>query len=378
MSIVKSFNARPVKVLHVIGVMNRGGAETMIMNLYRNIDRTKIQFDFVENTGQTGIFEKEITELGGRIFHCPHFNGKNVLKYRKWWDAFFDTHQDEYIFVHGHIGSTAAIYLASAKKHGIKTIAHSHNKYGKVTLNQTVYKLMSYPTRYIADYLFACSEEAGISRYGNKHSFVVLNNAIDTKRFSYNNEKKRGLRNYLKIDVSVIVYGHIGRFENQKNHAFLLDIFQQIINKQENSVLVMIGDGINKDKIRNKAEELGITEHIRFLGVREDVYDLLNCIDVLVFPSLFEGLPVTLVEAQSSGLRCLISDVISDEAVLVPELVTKLSLEKSACEWADKAIELSHYERRSYCKEVTEAGFDIQQNADWLQEFYLKEAGVYE
>ena len=359
-----------IRILHVIGIMNRGGAETMLMNLYRNIDRTKVQFDFVENTEKTGIFEKEISELGGRIFHCPHFNGKNLFEYRRWWDEFFSKHKNEYAFVHGHIGSTAAIYLSSAKKHGIKTIAHSHNTFVGFSFKQCLYRVMSFPTKYIANYFFGCSEEAAVSRYGRQSKIEVLNNAIDTQHFLYFGRKE------YPFTEGKIVYGHIGRFNDQKNHKFLITIYSEIYKKQHNSILLLIGDGPLRKEIEEKVDQIGLNKNVLFLGIRENIPELLSSMDLLLFPSKYEGLPVTLVEAQTSGLRCLISDVISDESVLVPELITKISLKKSAAIWADKAIELSHYNRRSYCQEVSAAGFDIQKNAKWLQEFYIKEAGV--
>lgn len=369
---MKAYEKEPIRILHVIGVMNRGGAETMIMNLYRNIDRTKVQFDFVENTNQTGIFEKEITKLGGRIFHCPHFNGKNIFEYRRWWNHFFIKHKNEYSFVHGHIGSTAAIYLASAKKYGIKTIAHSHSTYTGFRLRQSIYKIMSYPTRYVADYFFGCSKDAAVSRFGNRVKYKVLNNAIDTKQFEYTIPRE------FPFTSGKTVYGHIGRFTGEKNHEFIIRVFSEIQKRMPESVLLLIGDGPLRKEIENEVNKAGLNANMLFLGIREDIPELLSSMDLLVFPSKYEGLPVTLVEAQTSGLRCLISDVISDETVLVPELITKMSLQQSAAEWADKAIELSYYDRRSYCQEVSAAGFDIQKNAKWLQEFYLEEAGVNE
>ena len=156
--------AEPIRILHVIGIMNRGGAETMIMNLYRNIDRSKVQFDFVENEGDTADFDEEILSLGGNIFHCPRYVGKNHLTYCRWWRDFFASHKGVYAVVHGHIGSTAAIYLSIAKRHGAYTIAHSHS----AGFGSAMYRVFSYPTRYVADHFFACSRDAGISRYGKK------------------------------------------------------------------------------------------------------------------------------------------------------------------------------------------------------------------
>jgi glycosyltransferase involved in cell wall biosynthesis len=352
--------------------MNRGGAEAMIMNLYRNIDREKVQFDFVENSQEEGIYENEILSLGGRIFHCPKFNG-NVLSYMNWWNQFFDEHNNEYSFVHGHIGSTAAMYLSSAKRHGIKTIAHSHNTYTKqFSLGQFRYQVMSYPTRFIADYFFACSEEAGISRYGNKVSFRVIRNAIDTELYKYTADSRKTIFAELQINPEATVFGHVGRFNDQKNHYFLLDIFKEIHEIDKDAVLLLAGDGPLRSAAEKKAEDLGISRHVKFLGVREDIPALMSCMDVMIFPSLYEGLPVTLVEAQCSGLRCLISDRISEESVLTNDLITFMTLELDSSEWAKRAVELSRYSRHSYQKKISEAGYDIKENARWLQSFYLE------
>lgn len=360
-----------IRVLHVIGIMNRGGAEAMIMNLYRNIDRDKVQFDFVENTQEEGIYENEILSLGGRIFHCPKFNG-NVFSYMKWWDKFFDEHKNEYDWVHGHIGSTAAMYLASAKKHGIRTIAHSHSTYTKsFSLKQFQYQVLSYPTRFIADCFFACSEEAGTSRYGKKTQFHIVRNAIDTEMFKYDSKLRESARKELGIDRETTVFGHVGRFTSEKNHSFILQIFKCILT-HENAVLLLVGDGPLRKTIEKEAEDRSIDKQVKFLGVREDIPALMNCMDVMIFPSVYEGLPVTLVEAQCTGLHCLISDCISDECVLTEDLITYMSLEEAACAWADKAIRMSTYERYSHSDNIAKAGFDIKENAKWLQNFYQK------
>lgn len=361
-----------IRVLHVIGIMNRGGAETMIMNLYRNIDRDKIQFDFVENSHEKGIFENEILSLGGRVFHCPKFSG-NAFAYMQWWNTFFDEHENEFAFVHGHIGSTAAMYLLSAKKHGIKTIAHSHNTYTRdFRFKQFRYQILSYPTRFVADYFFACSERAGISRYGRRTSFQVIRNAVDSQEFQYKEGLRETLRRELHINSNALVFGHVGRFQTQKNHTFLINIFRTICRIDKNAVLLLAGDGPLRLEIEKETEALGIKEHVRFLGVREDIPALLCCMDLMIFPSLFEGLPVTLIEAQCSGLRCMISDRISDECILADDLVTYMSLDENAEEWANKAIDLCEYERYSHSDVVKKAGFDIKENAKWLQSFYLE------
>lgn len=196
---------KPIRVLHVIGIMNRGGAETMIMNLYRHIDRSKVQFDFVENSSEPAIFDEEIISLGGRIYRCPHYNGKNHFTYAKWWNEFFQAHSKEYPIVHGHLGSTAAIYLAIAKKYGVYTIAHSHNTNANRSLQQVAYAVYSFPTRFVADHFFACSAEAARDRFGRKISenhqlCQVLKNAIDLQQFFISASNREYIRKKYAID----------------------------------------------------------------------------------------------------------------------------------------------------------------------------------
>lgn len=202
-----------IRVLQVIGSMNRGGAEAMIMNLYRNIDQTKVQFDFVENTDKPAAFDEEILSLGGRIFRCPHYNGKNHIQYVNWWNDFFHDHAGEYGVVHGHLGSTAAIYLKAAKKHGIFTIAHSHNARTTIDLRGLLYSAYSYPVRFIADQFFTCSRAAGISRYGKKiggsaNRCISLNNAIETAAFAFDPDVRRTVRQELDLTDQFLI-GHV-------------------------------------------------------------------------------------------------------------------------------------------------------------------------
>lgn len=367
----------PIRVLQVIGIMNQGGAETMIMNLYRNIDRSKVQFDFVENENSGAFFDDEIRNLGGHIYHCPRFRGKNYFEYKKWWKDFFDEH-DEYSAVHGHIGSTAAFYLKEAKNHGIMAIAHSHSIYVKGQ-NHLLYSILSYPTRNIADYFFLCSEQAGIDRFGkqatsNPERAFFVPNGIDTEAFRFNVESRKNKRKEYGIKDDEFVIGHVGRFVDAKNHAFLLDVFKEAILINPSSKLLLVGDGEMHQSIEEKAEYMGLKEKTIFLGNRPDVNDLLSAMDVLVFPSKYEGLPVTLVEAQCNGLPCVISDSIPSDCVLIPELIQVRSLEENPVEWAKTALNCKTVNRIAYADKIKETGFDIKKSAKWLEEFYLEKA----
>lgn len=365
----------PIRVLQVIGIMNRGGAEAMLMNLYRNIDRTKVQFDFIENTFESAVYDEEIRSLGGKIYNCPHYTGKNHLQYVKWWKNFFKEHSGEYKIIHGHIGSTAAIYLNIAKRNGLYTIAHSHSSGSDQTFASYLYSVISYPTRFIADYFFACSENAGIDRYGIKVTksdcYSVLSNAIDTKTYKFNNEIRNEVRTEYSLDQKVVI-GHIGRFCVPKNHTFLLNIFSAIKKKESSAVLMLVGGGSLEEKIKAKAHELGIFESIIFTGIRSDVSRMVQAMDVFVFPSLFEGLPVTLVEVQTSGLPCVISDKVPAESILIKDLVSTMKLTDVAEQWADHILGRLDSVRRDRSEEIKKCGFDISATASRMEKFYLE------
>ena len=365
-----------VRILQVIGSMNRGGAETMIMNLYRKIDRTKIQFDFVENNSEEAAFDEEIRFLGGKIYRCPHYNGRNHFQYKEWWNDFFEKHMGEYQIVHGHLGSTAAIYLKIAKKYGLYTIAHSHSSGTDHSLKAILYQMLSYNTRNVADYFFACSKVAGKDRFGKKivekNNFTILKNAVDTSIFDYDLETRKVVREELNYLDKQLVIGHIGRFTSEKNHKFLLEVFKAIIDLNEDAQLLLIGDGPLREEIERRAKALDIQDKVRFVGIRSDVNQLLQAMDVFVFPSLYEGLPVTLVEAQTSGLPGVISDKVPQESIITKGLITVESLENDAKIWAMHILSRINSERMGHVEEIKKNGYDITETARWLGGFYLE------
>ena len=359
-----------IRVLQVIGIMNRGGAETMIMNLYRRIDRNKVQFDFVENTDQKGIFDDEILALGGRIYYCPHYNGKNHTTYVHWWKELFKEHQQEYKVIHGHLGSTAAIYLSIAKKQGLYTIAHSHS----AGTGSVMYQLFSYPTRFVADDFFACSREAGIVRYGkrigkNLNRCKVLNNAIDLKMFSFDLNIRRELREKLGICEDEVVIGNIGRFDKQKNQMFLVDVFAEIQKINPKSWLLLIGDGVAHAQVAEKVREMKLQNKVIMTGVQSNVKDYYQIMDVFAMPSLCEGLPVTMVEAQAAGLQCCVSDTIPKEAAL-SELVEFRSLQEGPRAWAEWLNQSAKKPRHNVQEQLRSKGYDVQDTSIWLEQFY--------
>ena len=364
----------PIRILHVIGNMNRGGAEAMIMNLYREIDRSKVQFDFVENTNRAAAYDDEIRSLGGRIFNCPYYKGLNHLEYVRWWDRFFREHAGEFKVVHGHLGSTASFYLSAAKKYGLYTIAHSHNTNGAGLRNQ-IYRAYAFPTRYIADYFFGCSLDAGRDRFGKKVAsdasrFRVLNNAIDTRHFAFDPEARTLTREKLQVAEDELLVGHVGRFVEQKNHPFLIDIFSEMVRIDPKVKLLLIGLEDPEKKIRAKVESLGLTDRVIFAGVQEDVSPFYQAMDLFLFPSLYDGLGMVALEAQVSGLPCLISDTVSPECILTDDLVSVCKLGDSAQSWAECAFDRAKVERYDHSGIVAEKGYDVSLTAAWLEGFY--------
>lgn len=369
---------RPIRILHVFGNMNLGGAESRIMDLYRHLDRKRVQFDFLVHTQETCYFENEIQELGGRIYRVPRFRIYNLLTYQKALRRFFDAHK-EFCAVQGHMTSTASVYLPIAKKAGIPiTIAHARSAGVDRGLKGKITRWMRRDLAKKADYLFTCSQLAGRAVFGDKAveqgKTVFVPNAINCDDFSYDEEKRSRLRKELGIEDKYVI-GHVGRFHYAKNHEYLLRIFAQLcrIEKEEklnmDFILLLFGDGDGKKAAMDLAEELHIKEQVLFMGNRANIYDYYQVMDYFVYPSRFEGLPGTMVEAQTSGLRCLMSANICQE-VEVTELVKSMSIEEPPEAWARYLIQTAVYERRSHVEEMRLAGFDVTAQAEKMMNFY--------
>lgn len=355
----------PIRILHIVTYMGRGGLETMLMNYYRSIDRTKVQFDFLTHRDFRADYDDEIEALGGNIYRLPSLNPFS-RSYLGALDRFFMEHP-EYRIVHSHLDCMSAIPLKAAKKHGVPVrIGHAHNS------NQprdAKYLLKLFYKRLIArnaTQLFACSEEAGRWMFGGA-DFRVLNNAIDAEKYAFHADTRADVRRELGISGDALVVGHVGRFDPQKNHSFLLDIFAKIPGDAR---LLLVGDGVLRPDAQQRAKELGICDRVFFAGVRSDVDRLLQAMDVFLFPSLFEGLPVSIIEAQAAGLPCLISDKVPIECKKT-ELVTQLPLAASSAEWAGAVLSAAETSRRNTLEQIRGAGFDIRANAEWLQNYYL-------
>ena len=367
--------SKPIRILHVVVNMNRGGAETLIMNLYRNIDRSKVQFDFL--TCKEGVFDKEIGELGGTVYRIPYVNEVGHFGYINSLNNFFSNHHN-YQILHTHLNKMSGLVVRAAKRNGIKyCITHSHNTGGEGSFLAKAYKW--YSSLYIpsnTDHHFACSQAAAKWLFGSKSSDVkLLNNGIEPEMFMYSPEVRKKKREELEIGDQFVI-GHVGRFTKQKNHQFLIEIFAKFLKRQPNSILLLCGDGVLRKDIEIRVKELDIQENVKFLGVRSDVHQLLQVFDIFLFPSLHEGLPVTLIEAQAAGIPCVISDEITTEVDLGMNLIKFLSL-TSVDIWVHKleTIEVEKREQSNLLhRQLTDRGYDIKTTASWLQEFYLTKA----
>lgn len=360
-----------IRVLHVVTHMNRGGLETMLMNYYRNIDRSQLQFDFLVHREKRADYDDEIESLGGRIYRMPPLNPFD-LKYRSQLQRFFLEHS-EYKIVHSHIDCMSAIPLKAAKKAGVPVrIAHSHSisqdKDAKYLL-KLFYK-MFIPNN--ATCLMACGEQAGKWMYGAA-DFHVLNNAIDAKQYSFDYETYYAVRTKLGICDDEILVGHVGRFSPPKNHEFLVEVFAECVKINPKAKLLLVGDGNLRQRIEEKVRMLGLAENVIFTGVRNDVARLMQAMDVFVFPSYYEGLGIVVIEAQAAGLPCLISDGVPIECKKT-NLVKQIPLSEGAKSWASVVMSVVGTQRRDTYEEIKSSEYDIVENARKLQQFYERVA----
>ena len=361
-----------VRVLQVVTHMNRGGLETMLMNYYRNIDREKVQFDFLTHRPYDGDYGEEIKQLGGKIYHLPRLNPFSS-GYKRALNEFFEAHP-EYQIVHVHQDCLSGVVLKVARACGVKArIAHSHSTHQDKDFKYPIKAVLRRSISEYATELMACSKDAGDWMFCGA-DFRTLNNAIDTRSYIYNAQRRETVRISLGIGKDDLIVGHVGRWNYPKNHLFLLDIFSQVKQLESEARLLLVGDdaGDYAEKVKAKIKTLGLTDSVIATGKRTDVPDLLQAMDVFVMPSHYEGLPVSIVEAQASGLPCLISDKVPIECKLT-DGVEQIPLSDGADVWAAKAVKAAKETvRQDMGEQIKTAGFDIVENAKWLQEHYLQ------
>ncbi|MDD3341524.1 MAG: glycosyltransferase family 1 protein [Bacilli bacterium] len=362
-------NNDPIRILQIVPNMQMGGLETFIMNLYRNMDRSKVQFDFLVHYQARKFFDDEIDDKGGKIYHFSLRDNNNIIKYIKELNKFYKNHP-EYKVIHCHMSSIGFINFLIAKKNGIKVrIAHSHNSSTDSSIKGKVKRIMMLPYKYVSTINYACSTEAGKYLYGNK-PFDMIPNAIDPKKFKFDEKNRDNLRKKYNIDKSNILIGHIGRFNIQKNHEFLLDSFSEALKENDNLRLMLIGDGELMPNVKKRIHQLNLQNYVTLTGVVDDSWKYYSAFDIFALPSIFEGLPVVGVEAQCSGVYCLFADNITKD-VEISDRIEYLKLNKTV--WKNKFINIDtkNRNRNSYFNCINKSDFNINKISKYLEHEYL-------
>ena len=354
----------------MFGRLDRGGAESMCMNLYRKIDKTKIQFDFVKHTNEKGVFEDEINELGGKIYTAPAFRIVNYTQYCNWWKKHLYAHP-EHTIIHGHMFTISSVYFDVVHKLNRVTVGHSHssNPNGRsLNIKNIIKNIIRKRVPNTSDYCLACSDSAGKFLFGNKEYFV-LKNAINTDAFVFNVNIRNKMRNAFEYENSEIVLCVVASFTEPKNPIGVVDIFKKIHTDIPNTRLLWVGDGPLRNSFEEKVKEYGLNDAVKLLGVRSDTFDVLQAADIFMLGSFFEGLPVSAIEAQASGLPCLLSEGISKETDITG-LCEFLPIDKPEL-WSQAVLKIDINGRHNTKDKIVEAGYDVETTAKWLEEFYF-------
>lgn len=360
-----------IRVLHSVSNMDRAGIETMLMNYYRHIDRTKIQFDFLCNKAKPGDYDDEIISLGGHIYHSPGLNPVKYPKYRKFMQELLADNPEIQV-LHAHNEAMALYALASAKKAGLPVrIFHAHNTWIEKDYK---YPLKIFCKQFLAKDLteqWSCGYDSAVFYFGRAAADSTVyyhHNAVECEKFAFSQQNRDKIREEFSLGSKVVI-GNVGRFMAQKNHSFLVDAFALAHKQNPDIVLVLIGEGNGMEGIKEKVKMLGIEDSVIFTGSINNVYEWYSAMDAFVLPSLCEGFPVVGVEAQCSGAKCLFADTISEEVKILP---TAEFLPLDVRPWADALALVSDDDRFSDAENaIKQAGYDIAIQAKELEEKYF-------
>lgn len=369
----------PVHVLQIGMTRNIGGLETYLMQQFEHIDKNLIRYDFVNITGEYDIaFADKINQEGSSIYGICSRHKNPILHYWQWMKLLkkykgkykaivLNTNSLEYVF---------PVFIAKFFNIPMR-IVHAHNAgFGKKIgiARKILIAFNKFLLSFGATHYFACSQKAGEWMFGKKKKFIVIHNAIDVEKYKYDLRKRQEKRKELGIENKFVV-GHIGRFVYQKNHEFLIDIFSKVCEVLPEAELLLIGDAVEDRRYLNesklKVKELGLEENVKFLGMRNDVSELMQAMDCFILPSKFEGLPLVGIEAQAAGLPCYFSDKITEE-VKVTDLVSFIPLEESPVFWAKEVIKSKNFIRMNVSRRLIEVGYDISTEIKKIDDFYIK------
>ncbi|WP_318509610.1 glycosyltransferase family 1 protein [Bacillus sp. T3] len=360
--------------------MDRGGAETLIMNIYRNIDKSKVQFDFVTHSEKKGDYDEEIISMGGNIYRIPSLGTKGPISYIKELKKIMTS--TKYSAVHAHTDYQCGFPALAAKMSGIKTrICHSHSN-NWLKSNRTAENILLYFLRKIirfsATHYCSCSLEAARFLFGEKNKEIsrvrILNNGIDVSQFSNTDSKDRdSVINELGLQKEVKLIGHIGKFSPSKNQYFILKVLEQLVKVDNSFRAIFVGDGPLRNEIEKEVLKLGLKDYVLLLGVRRDIPRLMNAFDVFIFPSLFEGFGIVTIEAQSTGTPCVIADTVPKETDMGLGLVSYLNLNENLDTWCFKineALLIKKPDKQTIENNVTQSGYNIKDNVKFWLDLY--------
>lgn len=360
-----------IRILNIANMNSDSGVACFLMNYLRSMDMKKFQMDFVCWEKRKDNCYEEIKKMGGRIFLVTSYR-KNPIRYLA--EIRKIVKHGRYDIIHGHEAIMSLPALRYGKKYKVSVrIAHSHS----VGMTSPVKELIAMVSRhafekYCTD-VMACSKMAGDYLFGNKifqERGKVLHNAIKTENYTFQTEVRERLRQELGVDKELVI-GHVGRFNKNKNHKFLVDVFEKVLEKKKDVLLVLIGEGETMDDVKNQVCEKGMDQKVRFLGIRKNVNEWLQAMDVFVFPSYEEGLGIVLIEAQAAGLPCCCTDTIPREAKCSENMVF-LSLNEKKDVWAETLLSMYSEDRATGTQHVRNAGYDVLEEGKKLERFYIK------
>ncbi len=366
-----------IRVLHELSALDGGGVAKLLYDYYSHMDKEIIHFDFlIQDFYDEGIYEKPLKELGCAIYKIPRIK-KDRNGYLHGMEKVI--REGKYDVVHSHMGARGLFPMYYARKAKVpRRIVHSHIAYEPIGRLKRCFDIMlAFVAKMNATHLFACGKEAGVYMWGKRCSkmgkITIMTNAVDTESYEFDSEIRVNKREELGVGEKLVI-GIVGRLSEQKNYPFLFEAYKELLQIRKDVVLVIVGRGLEEEKIREKAIKLGINDYIQFLGVRNDVPELLNAFDLFVLPSHYEGLPVVLIEAQANGLKQLVSDRVTDE-MNITDLIEFLPIENTAKVWAEKmaACYDNIDKRKAYRQQVLDAGYDIKVASKKMEEFYLME-----
>lgn len=371
--------SKPLRILHIAFTMHARGTETWLMNVLRKIDKKRFKLDFLTIDDETGVYDQEIKDLGGNLYSCP--NPVNKIAFLRGFRKVLEE-KGPFDIVHAHPYTLSGLILMQAARAGVPVrIVHSHTDRRKAMRDKSLFRIgyiymMKKLISYAATYGLAASKDAAISLFGKKwindNRFNVMYCGIDLDNFKKLKSKKI-IRKELGIPNNSYVLGHVGSFNFEKNHDFLIRIFAKIARSNLNLHLLLVGDGPLKEKIQDKIKTLNLNERVTFTGVRQDVPDLLSAMDLFVFPSLFEGLGLSVVEAQAAGLPCLLSDNVPQEVLIVDGSVSFIPIENSEDQWITaikSSIGSSDIDKDRALSQVISSPFNIERNVKMIEELY--------